>query len=427
MSNSAKSGVRVAFEWTLLVGAILWAASVWWRTSRTEASETAAQPARNNETARASTPAPPSLTELFVAELPVTSLSDGLPQTGHWRGKPALADVNQDGHADVVASIRRWTQEVPGEGLTLWTGDGRGSWYDARGDLRRDMGYGGSALGDVDGDGDLDLAFSGHDVPPCLFLNDGAGAFAADGIATPADKTCADVALGDIDGDGKLDLAAVGFWPLEGGLWWFPGRGDGSFDGKRTLLEDKHYGAQVDLVDLDSDGDLDLIAATSLGPRIWQNDGQGGLTEWKVELAEPEIAGSDLALAAADIDADGALEIVCAGMVCADHPPLRLLKLGADSWLSCGSGLPAGEALFDVVFADLDGHGLPEVVVAGKKGLLVLATEASGHFRAIGRIPDTIGAIHLASGDVDGDRTHEVLVVGLSGVRVLKTRIPGGA
>ncbi|MBI4880388.1 MAG: VCBS repeat-containing protein [Planctomycetes bacterium] len=427
MSNRARSGVRVAVEWAVFVVAVLWAASVWSRTTRSEAGENPAERAQGAETARPSEPAPAPLAELFVAELAAISLSDGLPDSGQWRGKPVLADINEDGHADVVASIRRWGPDVPGEGLTLWTGDGRGAWTNTRRDLRRDMGYGGSAVGDVDGDGDLDLAFSGHDVPPHVFLNDRAGGFSPGGIASPADKTCADVALGDIDGDGRLDLAAVGFWPLEGGLWWFPGRGDGSFDAKRTLLEDKHYGAQVDLVDLDTDGDLDLLAATSLGPRIWQNDGQGDLAEWKVELEEPEIAGSDLALAAVDLDGDGALEILCAGMVCDDHPPLRLLKLGADSWIPCGSGLPAGEAFFDVVFSDLDGRGLPEVVAAGKKGLLVLCVDASGQFRAVGRIPDTIGAIHLASGDVDGDRTHELLVVGLRGVQVLKPKIPGGA
>ena len=67
------------------------------------------------------------------------------------------------------------------------------------------------ALGDVDGDGDPDLVVGNHSQCNRLYLNNGtadpfAGVSGVD-ITTDADRTTS-VALGDVDGDGDLDLVA---------------------------------------------------------------------------------------------------------------------------------------------------------------------------------------------------------------------------
>ncbi|HBY07309.1 MAG TPA: hypothetical protein DEH22_05805, partial [Chloroflexi bacterium] len=120
----------------------------------------------------------------------------------------ALGDVDGDGDLDaVIANYSGQAQEV-------WLNDGGGGFGVAAYDS---FGAGDSysvALGDLDGDSDLDavIANSGGTQPQEVWLNDGQGGFDA---ATPAGFGTGygvSVALGDLDGDGDLDavIANIG-------------------------------------------------------------------------------------------------------------------------------------------------------------------------------------------------------------------------
>ena len=71
----------------------------------------------------------------------------------------------------------------------------------------------GCAFADVDGDGDLDLLLTAIGGPNALFRNDGSGVFTEQttdaGLASSAGSTT--IALGDVDGDGDLDLYVVNY------------------------------------------------------------------------------------------------------------------------------------------------------------------------------------------------------------------------
>jgi hypothetical protein len=62
-------------------------------------------------------------------------------------------------------------------------------------------------VGDLDGDGDLDVVVSNFDLPNEVWLNDGAGQFSDSNLRFGA-KTDASTrpSLGDLDGDGDLDV-----------------------------------------------------------------------------------------------------------------------------------------------------------------------------------------------------------------------------
>jgi hypothetical protein len=174
------------------------------------------------------------------------------------------------------------------------------------------------ALGDVDGDADLDAWFgcglsggNGASAVDVLYLNDGEGKFTDSGQRLNTVST-GDVQLGDLDGDGDLDAyLANGNW--NGGdfpdrVWMNDGTGKFTDSGQRL---GRSNGRSMGLGDLDGDGDLDAVVAngatlfTVRGQAnvVWLNDGSGVFTSGQ-ELGDAATTG----VAVGDIDNDGDLD-----------------------------------------------------------------------------------------------------------------------
>ena len=115
----------------------------------------------------------------------------------------------------------------------------------------------GVAVGDLDGDGDLDAFVSNFGGEGNrVWTNDGSGNFADNGQDL-GNHDSRDVSLGDLDGDGDLDAFAAN--RLQGNRVWL-NDGSGNFiDSGQNLGDHRGYG--VSLGDLDGDGDLDAFVA----------------------------------------------------------------------------------------------------------------------------------------------------------------------
>jgi hypothetical protein len=138
------------------------------------------------------------------------------------------------------------------------------------------------ALGDLDGDGDLDL-FAAVSAPDTernenpadrIILNDGTANFTDSGQRLGnTDSTAVD--LGDIDNDGDLD-ALVGN-DTGAVLWVNQGKNSASFaPSPQTFSGDQVR--SVFLADLDNDGDMDTLIGGLRKAVIWWNDGQGNFS-----------------------------------------------------------------------------------------------------------------------------------------------------
>jgi Tol biopolymer transport system component len=187
-----------------------------------------------------------------------------LPLTTIW------GDLDSDGDADVFI-------KEDGVGYSVRTNDGTGNlnqhWNhaDATAMLLGDI-----ALADVDNDGDLDaIITNGHfqstSFPALVFFNDGTGQFIDSGQQLSAVRN-AGVSLGDLDGDGDLDLVLSDY--MEPNQIWL-NDGAGQFTDSGFRFGDDQFYRHIHLGDLDGDDDFDIFLATfgsTTGPNeIWFN------------------------------------------------------------------------------------------------------------------------------------------------------------
>jgi hypothetical protein len=148
------------------------------------------------------------------------AFDEGLPRSGQWRYGFALADMNGDGHLDIVHGPPRRTPGPP----VIFLGDGAGHWrrWSTAFPAQR-YDYGHVAVADFDGDGHLDLAIGMHLMGIGVLLGDGAGRFrrASQGL-DPLDPRSAfsshALVAVDWDGDGHVDVVGLGEGPRLGML-----------------------------------------------------------------------------------------------------------------------------------------------------------------------------------------------------------------
>ena len=309
----------------------------------------------------------------------------------------ALGDLDGDGDLDAVVS------NYSGQAETIWLNNGSGGFV-----TQAVFGAGsdsaGIALGDLDGDGDLDLVVANdHGQAETVWLNDGSGAFNPH-PTTPAfgGSDSSDVALGDLDGDGDLD-AVVANTGIDAETVWL-NNGSGVFTAHPSAPA---FGSgdsyNLALGDLDGDGDLDALVANRYTEfeTIWLNDGSGVFTPHPTTPAiDPQFT---TAVALGDLDGDGDLDAVFSAYQ--GYPATVWLNDGAGSFSppltapSFGSGISFGVAL-----GDLDGDGDLDAILAEWYGQpeVVWLNDGAGHFSP----RSAFGAGNsnaVALGDLDGD------------------------
>ncbi len=285
-------------------------------------------------------------------------------------------------------------------------------------------------LGDVDGDGDLDLFLSGGAptlapaVPPSspnrLLRNDGEWRFtdvtAAAGLGATATTSAA--CLGDVDGDLLPDLYLVNFGSQQdlnakgAANALYHNRGDGTFEEVPAGggADDGGHGTSCALVDYDRDGDLDLYV-TDLG--IWRdtqvrnetnvlyaNDGSGTFSDVTAAAGNPSGGGTR---------GSGAIQ--------------QVITIGGQARGSLsGGGLGGSGMSFDQQWIDIDEDGWLDLVVVNGIGVSpVYHNEGDGTFSlqtsaaGLGTVGTAFGS---ALGDLDADGHLDLLLVGAGADRL---------
>ena len=274
-----------------------------------------------------------------------------------------LGDVDRDGHVDVVGSA-----EAAGD-LVWWrNADGLGTSFSATSIDTNFPAARGVKLADIDGDGDLDLAAasSGGDELAFFRNTNGDGSLWNKITALSFFEQATGADAGDIDGDGDLDLAGSSFGDDD--LAWARNvTGDGSSWMPTTIASTFDGASSVRAADVDTDGDLDLVATAELGDAVsWFENTAGNGSAWTEHSIATSIDGARGA-DVADFDQDGDFDVVVGQangtgrvIVYLNEPPGN-----GTSWstLTVDNAF-AGAAL--VSAADVDGDGRPDILAAAE-------------------------------------------------------------
>ncbi|MEZ6045246.1 MAG: FG-GAP-like repeat-containing protein [Planctomycetaceae bacterium] len=264
----------------------------------------------------------------------------------------AFGDLNNDGYLDAYISTRTSDE--------IWLNDGSGEFTPVPQVISNGINYG-NALGDLDGDGLLDLLATSNSAGVQLYRNLGGGLFDPF-LQTPGDAA-RDVAVGDFDGDGDLDFILVD--DDEDDYVWF-NDGQGNFTISTQSLGHL-YSDTVKVGDLDGDGDLDIVVATFQDELnvdneslIWLNDGTGQFTAGQL-LPTNFVEEIELG----DLDGDGDIDLYIS----------EYEGTGSSVWLNDGSAqftrtsqvLPA---VYSAVsrLGDFDGDGDLDVAMGVFEG-----------------------------------------------------------
>ena len=377
--------------------------------------------------------------------LAFTSFGKGLPSRGQWRNGFDIADMNGDGHLDIIHGPARKSMSGP----AIFLGDGKGNWrrwseakyapfpYD----------YGDAKVADSNGDGHMDIALAVHLNGLTALVGDGKGNFTLwnkgldfqqpgkgnddSGFSSRA------IAIVDWNHDGRPDILAIGEGPrLEGtrrtegqplsgsqafGAVIYLNQGDGTWKRKdQGTGKGLIFGDGVAVGDFNADGRPDFATASSaMGRKDLVNialpDGNWDPTE--VELVRP--GAYVRAVATGDFDHDGRADLAV-GYISYEF---GVWRSGLDLFLSRPDGkwerrvVVAQESRAGVTavgVGDVNGDGkLDLVALTGEGETWVFLGDGKGGFtRDLPGIPQFekgCRGYHVQLADLDGDGKDEIV------------------
>jgi len=270
--------------------------------------------------------------------------------------------------------------------------------------------------GDIDGDGDVDLALAQEHATNLILLNDGSGVFSVlPGAVMGGTGDNEDVRLRDFDGDNSLDMLIV--HEDDGVHALLINDGSGVFQDMSALIPvnsianaaeviDLNSDARLDillgnaglnivllqqvdgsfvddtsnrpiglettqdllLLDVDGDNDEDLFVANETDNRLFINDGSGFFAD-ETAIRLPPGSGETREADAADVDDDGDLDIIVANVNFNSGRPIQnqlLLNDGGGIYTDVTATNLAGVvntgSSFTIKFIDIDSDGDPDIL-----------------------------------------------------------------
>jgi len=272
------------------------------------------------------------------------------------------------------------------------------------------------AAGDLNHDGNVDLAVAGFAGGVTVLLGDGGVGFTPLPIV-PTGAGATGVASADFNNDGNADLVVAN--ELGSNVSVLLGNGSGIY-APPTNIPVGAAPVAVTTGDFNGDGRIDIAVAdkTNNNVAIMLNAGAGNFLA-PVTFTTGVVTGP-IQIAAADLNGDGFLDLVTANA--SGNNVSVLLGNGAGGFLA-PSFFPTGPQPHDVSIGDVDGDGLLDIVTADVNGAGITFMHGTGNGTFINAVPFSAGPGASAAmlGDFDRNGALDVAVVNFaaSGISVL--------
>jgi len=306
------------------------------------------------------------------------------------------ADVNGDGRLDLI------TANYLGNTLSVLTNNGSGSFVLASSPVVGNAPWCVTAT-DVNGDGKVDLISAnfggGSGNTLTVLTNNGSGGFALASSPVVGSGPVS-VTAADVNRDGKVDLISANY--SGNSLSVLTNNGSGGF----VLAGNYTVGTSprsVVAADVNRDGKVDLVCANLGGATlsVLTNNGSGGF----VTAGTYSVGYQPNAGIAADVNGDGNVDLICANYGGGGGNTLSILTNNGSGGFVLASSPVVGSGPVSVTAADVNGDGNVDLICAGIGGtaLTVLTNNGSGSF-VLASSPSVGSAPYgVTAADVNGD------------------------
>ena len=311
------------------------------------------------------------------------------------------ADLDGDGDMDVISAANHvsWYENT----------DGAGTFSEH---VLSTVSAGGVYAADLDGDGDIDVLSAEVNLVVWYENLDGLGTFGSQEVVTSSVSGPCCVYAADLDGDGDVDVLSASIFDNK--IAWYENiDGLGTFGVQQVLRDSALLATAVYAKDIDGDGDIDVLSASSFDDKIAWYENTDGLGTFGSQRIIPTSGSSFYDVYAADIDGDDDVDVLSASRITGQiawHPNINGQgTFGSQQVISLNAGAAEG-----VYAEDLDRDGDIDVLSASYDRIAWHEnTDGLGTFLEHVVSTNVDGGSSVHSADIDGDGDMDVLSASL--------------
>ena len=318
------------------------------------------------------------------------------------------ADVDDDGDIDVLSASSGHSNFFRGE-IAWYENDGNEN-FNAHTFSVDSSGFESVFATDMDDDGDMDLlSASIGDNRIAWYENDGNENFSTHNIASY--ELCPDCPAGarsvfaiDLDGDGDIDVLSAS--TDDDKIAWYENTGNCNYIIHHYITTDADYAYSVYAEDVDGDGDMDVLSASKNDHKIawYEND---GIENFATHVITTDADGAN-SVYAEDIDGDGDMDVLSAST---DDNKIAWYENNGRENFTPHFITTSAVGAASVYAIDVDGDWDMDVLSAafGDDEIAWYKNDGHENFTACSIAKSMSGARSVYALDVDGDGDMDVL------------------